>query len=356
MKVGILTVNRAINVGAVLQAYALQEMLRQIGHEAWVINYKQPEVERSNRPVRTFAKMIRLLMHGHFRSVYYYPEAIRNQKVKNSHFDDFLSNYLHCTNLCEGDDIPVDFDAYVIGSDQVWNRNIFHRQDPVFWGHFNKKASAKLISYAASTSIPSLKETDKKFIEDSLKHFSLISVRETPVAEFMNEEYNLPHEVTSNIDPTLAAPSSIWDDFESEKVPNEPYIFVYTARTFFKNPHLVRKQAEALGKKMNCKVVYMSYLNHGPVDYVALIKHAKAVVTSSFHGVAFSVIFNRPLFALLYGDEQDYRYKNLLTSLAASDRLFNIEEDIVVKPQDYTEVNANLERYKEKAAQFIKHI
>ena len=100
----------------------------------------------------------------------------------------------------------------------------------------------------------------------------------------------------------------------------------------------------------------MSYLNHGPVDYVALIKHAKAVVTSSFHGVAFSVIFNRPLFALLYGDEQDYRYKNLLTSLAASDRLFNIEEDIVIKPQDYTEVNANLERYKEKAAQFIKRI
>ena len=119
MRVGILTVNRAINVGAVLQAYALQEMLRSIGHDAWVINYIQPEVEKSNRPVYTFSKMIRLLLHGHLRSVYYYPDEKKKQKVKNSHFDDFLKNYLHCTPICDQENIPTDFDAYVIGSDQV---------------------------------------------------------------------------------------------------------------------------------------------------------------------------------------------------------------------------------------------
>ena len=92
---------------------------------------------------------------------------MQKQKIKNSHFDDFLENYLHCTPICDQENIPADFDAYVIGSDQVWNRNIFQRQDPIFWGHFNRKEGAKVISYAASTSIQSLKETDKRFIEDS---------------------------------------------------------------------------------------------------------------------------------------------------------------------------------------------
>lgn len=356
MRVGILTVNRAINVGAVLQAYALQEMLRSIGHDAWVINYKQPEVENSNRPVHTFAKMMYLLVQGHLRSVYYYPNERKRQKMKNSHFDNFLENYLHCTPVCEQESIPTDFDAYVIGSDQVWNRNIFHRQDPVFWGHFKNKEGAKLVSYAASTSIPSLKETDKQFIEDSLKHFSLISVREEPVAKFLNQEYSLPVEVTTNIDPTLAANPKIWDGFESDMVPNEPYIFAYAARSYRKAPSLFIKRAEELGKKMKCKVVYMNYINHGPVDYVALIKHAQAVITSSFHGVAFSLIFNRQLFAMLYGDEQDYRYKALLESIGASDKLFNIENEIIVQNQSSVSNNTSLYASKAKALSFLQLI
>lgn len=356
MKVGILTVNRAINVGAVLQAYALQEILRSIGHDAWVINYMQPEVENSNRPKRTFSKMLKLLFQGHLRSVYYYPSSIKGQKIKNSHFDYFLNNYLHCTPICKQDTIPTDFDAYVIGSDQVWNWNIFRRQDPVFWGLFNKKENAKLVSYAASTSKESLQKTDKSFIENALSKFSLISVREEPVAKFMNEEYNLPCKVEAKIDPTLAANPVIWDSFESTYVPNEPYIFVYAARIFMKNPSLVRQKAQELGARMNCKVIFMSYGMHSPVDYVALIKHAKAVVTSSFHGVAFSLIFNRPLFALLYGDEQDYRYKDLLETLGASDRLFDIEKELVIRPQEYEQVNSNLQLKREASLNYLKNI
>lgn len=356
MKVGILTVNRAINVGAVLQAYALQEILRSIGHDAWVINYMQPEVENSNRPKRTFSKMLKLLFQGHLRSVYYYPSSIKSQKIKNSHFDYFLNNYLHCTQVCNQDTIPTDFDAYVIGSDQVWNWNIFRRQDPVFWGLFNKKENAKLISYAASTSKESLQKTDKSFIEKALSNFSLISVREEPAAQFLNQEFNIPTEVTTNIDPTLAANPKIWNNFESDIVPNEPYIFAYAARSYQKNPLLFVQRANELGKKMNCRVVFMSYLHHSPVDYVALIKHAQAVITSSFHGVAFSLIFNKQLFAMLYGDEQDYRYKSLLESIGASDKLYNIENIITPHSHASNQASINLETYKSKAINFLKRI
>jgi len=356
MKVGILTVNRAINVGAVLQAYALQELLRSLGHDAWVINYLQPEVEASNRPVLSFSGMMRLLVHGHLRSVYYYPRNIKGNRIRKGNFDNFLSVYLKCTPLCDKDSIPSDFDAYVIGSDQVWNWNIFHRQDPVFWGRFERKPDSKLVSYAASTSIESLRKTNRAFIEESLGNFSLLSVREMPVATFMNKEYNLPYRVEANIDPTLAANPVIWDSFESTYVPNEPYIFVYAARTYMKNPGLVRQRAQELGARMNCKVVYMSYGMHSPVDYVALIKHAQAVVTSSFHGVAFSLIFNRPLFALLYGDEQDYRYKDLLETLGASDRLFDIEKELVIRSQEYEIVNSNLQLKREVSLNYLKNI
>lgn len=356
MKVGILTVNRAINVGAVLQAYALQEILRSIGHDAWVINYMQPEVENSNRPKHTFSKMLKLLFQGHLRSVCYYPSSIRGQEIKNSHFDYFLNHYLHCTPICNKDTIPTDFDAYVIGSDQVWNWNIFHRQDPVFWGLFNKKENAKLVSYAASTSKESLQKTDKSFIENALSKFSLISVREEPSAQFLNQEYNIPIEVTTNIDPTLAANPEIWNKFESDIVPNEPYIFAYAARSYKKNPPLFVQRANELGKKMNCRVVFMSYLNHSPVDYVALIKHAQAVITSSFHGVAFSLIFNKQLFAMLYSDEQDYRYRALLESLDASDRLFEINSNIAVRTQDYRNVKAKLMKKAEESFDYLKKI
>ena len=356
MKIGILTVNRAINVGAVLQAYALQEMLRKIGHDTWIINYLQPEVEKSNRPKYTLKGMIKLFLNGHLRSFYHYPSSQKRQKIKEENFDYFLSNYLNCTPLCDDKSIPIDFDGYVIGSDQVWNRNIFQRQDPVFWGMFKKNDNAKLVSYAASTSIDSLNQTEKSFIESALAQFSLISVREEPVANFINKMYHIPLQVQANIDPTLAAPHEIWESFESDIVPKEPYIFVYAARTYKQNPKLVHDKAEELGKKMHCKVVYMSYAKHSPVDYVALIKHAKAVVTSSFHGVAFSLIFNRQLFALLYGDEQDYRYKYLLESLGASDRLFNIDADIPIRPQDYTSVNRNLGIKSARAIHFLERI
>ena len=356
MKVGILTVNRAINVGAVLQCYALQEVLKSLGHDVWVINYRQPEVEKSNRPKYSFANLMKLLFHGHLRSVYYYPRVIKNQKIKNSFFDSFLLNYLHCTPICDSNSIPTDFDVYVIGSDQVWNRFIFHRQDPIFWGHFHRKDSARLVSYAASTSIESINKTDKTFIEDSLKSFSLISVRERQVANYINDNFTIPVKAELTIDPTLMATPNIWNNFVSDFVPSEPYVFVYAARTYRQNPSLVKKRSMEIAMKLGCQIVYMSYTKFSPVDYVALIRNSKAVITSSFHGVAFSLIFNKQLFALLYGDEQDYRYRDLLESLGASDRLFNIEDDIPIRTQDYTIVNKNINSKKEKSVNFLRII
>ncbi|MCR4768931.1 MAG: polysaccharide pyruvyl transferase family protein [Bacteroidaceae bacterium] len=354
MKIGILTVHRAINVGAVLQCYALQEVLKSLGHDVWVINYQQSEVESSNRPHYSFSKLLSLLFHGHLRSVYNYHNDKKNQIKKNNNFNKFLTEYLHCTSICNIDSIPSDFDVYVIGSDQVWNWNIFKHQDPIFWGKFYRKDNARIISYAASTSIDSLNKTEKEFIEKSLRQFSLISVRERTVAEYMNNSYTLTHKVESHIDPTLIAPMSIWDSFKSEFVPDEPYIFVYAARPYKLNPKLVKQRAEELANKIGCKVVYMSYLLYAPVDYVALIRNASAVITSSFHGVAFSLIFNRPLYALAYGDEQDYRYMDLLQSLDAVDRIFPIQNEIKVTEQEYSHINKIIKNKTRESLEYIK--
>lgn len=353
MKIGILTFHRAINYGAVLQAYALQETLRHFGHEVCIIDYRQPRVERTDRrPYNKYDK-INLLKGLHLRSWWHYDSSKKNTIQRRNRFDKFINKYLNLSDSCIKTNIPY-FDIYIIGSDQVWNSKICDGLDPVFWGNFPHPQTSKIMSYAASTSTKDLQKHDSKELQDLLLNFNKISVRENNVCSYLNDSFKLNDSVQLVLDPTLLADKKIWDSFDDDKYKKVDYVLYFGARTCEQYPSVLKDKAESLAKQCSCNALRIDFNLDSPIDFVNKFRYAKAVVTSSFHGVAFSLIFNKPLYAITYGDEQDARYVNVLKSIGAENMLADLYQDIIYKEKDYQNINEELDKLKIKSLNYLE--
>lgn len=327
MKIGILTFHRAINYGAVLQCYALSEVLKRMGHDVSVIDYRQPRVERTDRHVCSNRERFELLCGLHLRSWLHYKRNWRRHEKTERKFDSFLKRFLTLTEPCDLYTIPQDFDVYIVGSDQVWNSRICDGIDPVYWGEFKHPDNSLLVSYAASTSVSDMKKNNPKELFRRLSRFTFVSVREDKVAQYINANAQLSGTVQTVLDPTLLGDSSIWNKLDAIKQCNEPYVLYFAARSCEKRPNVVKEKAERLSRLLGCGVETISFSSDTPEQFVSKFRYAKAVVTSSFHGVMFSLIFHRMLFAVQYHDDQDSRYVNVLHDIDADYMLSSFDCD-----------------------------
>ena len=357
MKIGILTFHRAINYGAVLQCYALSEVLKQKGHDVYVIDYRQPKVERTDRHICSKKERFELLCGLHLRSWLYYNRNWRIHQNIEEMFDNFLHKHLKLSEPCDNNSIPTNFDAYIIGSDQVWNSKICEGIDPVYWGVFERPQNSLLVSYAASTSVEDMQHNNPKKLFRLLQNFTAISVRENKVANYINTNSQLDRPVQTVLDPTLLSDISIWDKLDIPAPASQPYVLYFAARHCAQRPNAVRQKAERLAKLMNCEVATVNWRVDTIEQFIAKFKMAKAVVTSSFHGVAFSLIFNRMLFAVQYHDEQDCRYVNILHDIGADYMLTSIDKD---DESPYTVnraiINNNLSVLRQESLAFIRSL
>ena len=350
---GILTFHRAINYGAVLQAYALQETLCGMGYDAMVIDYRQPRVERTDRSTFHSDDKMNLLWGRHFRSWWNYDKNKKHTLERRERFDDFLNQFIVLSTPCDSNTIPS-MDAYVVGSDQVWNSSICDGLDSVYWGDFARFPNSKLISYAASTSIKDLRRHDDETLAMLLRNFDHISVRERETCNYLNHHFSLKSDVLTVLDPTLLADRSIWDRFDNDKFKNRKYVLCFGARACSVYPTVLRDKAKVLATQMGCDVEYIDFNSDTPVDFVNKYRNAAAVVTSSFHGVAFSLVFNRPLYAVQYGDEQDARYVNVLRSVGAEDMLVDVCQEVHPKDFDYKLINDKLGEIRKESIKYLK--
>ena len=353
MKIGILTFHRAINYGAVLQAYALQETLQGLGHEMCVIDYRQPRVERTDRKPLDSKARNNLLKKMHIRSWLNYNRNKELVKMRRQRFDEFLNKYINLTRPCTQEDVPQ-MDAYVIGSDQVWNGAICNGLDPVFWGDFNCPSNAIIISYAASTSVKDLQKQDSNIIQGLLYNFHAISVREKQTRDYINHHFSLPNDVQLVLDPTLLAEKCVWDSLEDERFKNQNYVLYFGARGCVEYPNVLQDKATSLAKQLGSCIKTIDFNVDSPVDFVNKFRYAKAVVTSSFHGVALSLIFNRPLYAVMYGDEQDARYVNVLKTVGADDMLVDLYQDVAPREYNYAVINKKLSELRTTSIEYLQ--
>lgn len=333
MKVGILTFHDAHNYGAVLQAFALKRYIQKLGYEVRIVNYHHEtmpdDYPRENNEIRweKFNKFIQELVDNE--------EAI-------------------CTK--EEDLEKLDMDFWICGSDQIWNTEITRGFNKGFLLDFN--TNGKKISYAVSMGIPELPREFEEDFKKSLNKIDEISVREESLQQYAQKFTDKNIEKT--LDPTLLLDRSDYDDLILENKHGE-YVLIYALIPDKRLTQIAKRVSEEKGIKiieLNDKRIENYFCeqisNAGPDEFLTLIKNAKAIVSNSFHGTLFSILFKKEFYTVPMLNRNS-RMKSLLKIVCMEDRLIEEFEDLEkIKEQDFERAYLELEKEKQKSRDFLK--
>jgi len=357
VKVGILTFHKANNYGAVLQAYALQETIRSMGHEVEIIDYKQEHISKKYRKIRInfsgFAPFIRSIASTiiHFR----------NLSIIGNNFNSFRKeNLLISKESYDNLDKIYGYDAYISGSDQVWNLKLTG-YDKSFFLDFNNKG--KKVSYAASLGQDRISIEDKEFIRKYIDNFDSISVREASAQNILSSLTT--KKITRVLDPTLLTDKQVWNKFLTVNKYGE-YILVYSVGQLNNIIRIAHETSEILDTKIlfltarriqaNLKQKHIHMKVICPSEFLTLLYNAKFIVTNSFHGTAFSVIFNKNFITIPH-KETGARMIEMLQLLNLKNRIITNEngvDNIIKNEIDYRLPNEILNNEKTESHDFLK--
>ncbi len=327
MKIGTVTVHHAHNYGAMLQAYALQHALKKINCETVLIDYDEI---KSKIFVKVNTNSLKQILSGIYYNVIIFMKY-KEMKRGFDRFEKFYNDELDKTDkYVRLSDIKVDdIDMLLVGSDQIWNmKNKDNR--PFFELNFGGKI--RKASYAASMgSYFTLTEEVKKHFINSLGEFDYISVREKETGEYIKKITGKDYRI--DIDPVFLLEMKDWDSLcekaKCYELPNE-YILCYELI----NSDKTKICLEEMKRKTGLPVVVITpniYCNlkekyiirdAGPIEMVDLIRKAKYVVTTSFHGIVFSILYNRSFQAILTNHGVG-RIKELLTNMRLEKQIFS---------------------------------
>lgn len=318
MRTGVITFHNAHNYGATLQTWALQKALKKLGAEPCVIHYHPESIDRLYLPVKmkSFAERWKYLTK---RSV-----RVRARKLRKKYekYTAFLAKNLQLVGdyrtYEELKANPPGMDCYITGSDQVWNTDHTGGFDPTYLLDFAEEGSRRL-SYAASVGrevfLPQYRESFAK----SLARFDAISVREASAVRAVEEAAGKKPAVV--LDPTLLLNREEYDEIKVPSERKERYILVYMMennRSLIRLannisvvtglPVIQRKPGKLFRNELD------SFFTHTPGEFLGEMEKAEYVITNSFHGTVFSIIYNRPFISMLHS-ETGSRTIDLLKSL-----------------------------------------
>lgn len=347
MKIGIVTYHRTLNYGACLQAIATRVTLEKFGHNVYYVDY-WPKYHKQIYEVFSLGRFLSLGLRTRIDYLINTIKRHKYLKVRIRNFEQFFSHYIY--PYCK----PIDeeFDVIVYGSDQIWRKQgTLNGYNPVYFGQNNFHAS-KHIAYSVSMGILPKSEADREKVKELVSHLNKIAVREDDLLSLLHElGYN---DVALTLDPTLLLSSDEWDSIiPSTEKNGDKYILVYGMGKIPFNMDYVKKFAN----EHDCVVRTLSGItSESPENFINLIKNAEYVFTSSFHGLAFSIIYGKQFFAS-YSTNSN-RAQTLLDHLGIKDRMVKkgapIPEDIM--PVDYEKVYGKLESLREKSIIFLKSL
>ena len=367
IKIGTITYQGAQNFGSVLQTYALQEFICNLIKDKKeeyiykVINFRtdcQKElysVYKKNNKIQNIIKNI---------FAFKYHKSLNQKKYK---FELFLKNFINLTKEvnCSGEILQFSqfFDYYISGSDQIWNVRATDFEDEYF---LNFVKSGHKISYAASMGPLDINWNDygKQKYSDLLNEYDSISVREIGTAEKV--EFLIGKKPEINIDPTFLLNKEDWRKIESDaNYNNGKYILLYCLEPSKEQLEI----AKAISKKLRLPILITKYNNKndiingfikkydsGPLDFLSYVDNATLVLSSSFHGTAFSMIYNKPFY--VFNGMKDSRISSILKIADIEDRPIDSLADIKkvsLDPVDFTTVNEIIKKEQARSkGYFIK--
>lgn len=297
-KIGILTFHDGKNYGASLQCYALKNTLELLYPEAnvQVINFKKEKEYNKNN--------INFLSKNYIaRKIYSLPYQ-KEIKEKNNKFEKFLEDHLKIDiqNVITEENISKkvnELNTIIFGSDQIWNMDPkIYDKSKIFYGDF--EFSGEKISYSASFGDRIQEEKENiDYIKEKLSKFKKISVREKNGFDFLND-IGLNSKIT--VDPTMLLNCSDWNKISGENpIIKGEYILYYSVNCRKYSWKVAKKLSEITGLKVinlveHPKIIGAGFENRyseGPIEFLNIIKNAKYVVTNSFHGTIFAILFKK---------------------------------------------------------------
>ena len=313
-RVGIITFLHNDNYGSTLQAYALQRVIREAGHDCEHLDYAPDRTEKIRNLLRT-GNSPKLILEGlRKRSVKAGQQGARD---KSAAIPEFYARRMRlsrkCRNMPEMAEAAKEYDVLVCGSDQIWNPVWLN---PAYFGVFTPK-SVKRIAYAPSLGIRTLPAEGKiRKIRKWIKDFSAVSVREEEGAELLEKMTGLRPEVMP--DPVCLLSREEWEELAAPAPEGDPYVLCY----FIGENESYRERVRQISREEGLRALeipvtaegYSSGFERleglGPEAFLGAVKGAACFCTDSFHGLVFGTLFGVRTEPLRRYREDDPESKN----------------------------------------------
>lgn len=334
-KINLLTIHWGKCYGAVMQTYATCQLLEKAGHEVCVINLIHPKIKEAYRNPRKWVDLYREFQFFIFKYKFFSKLSKKVYKVDYSKLPDA--------------------DYYVVGSDQVWNKDI---TSPFYLDYYLSFVPNSKKRIALSSSFGKAEWNENydltKDIYAELMKFHAISIREDSGKEILSKTFDI--QATQLLDPTLG-----YGQFESllKHRKRKKQIFPFLFQNTKESKDIVTLCSEYLKIPIYRSTRFKSYFKNGPLDWLSNIANSDFIITDSFHGLALSLIFNKQFIVLCADLKKFTRLQSLL-------RLFNLEErfissysdlslrkNILYKKIDYTTINEILKNEQHRYELFI---
>lgn len=386
MKIGILTQPLEENYGGVLQAYALQKVLKDMGHEVVTIN-RINEDDRQNFIARLRIFLFRLRKfpeHKNFRYIYsHYFFSRKKRNIVNRHTYRFVARYIRVSPRLRGEKQFCTYirrhpmECYIVGSDQCW-RPVYSPHLPAYFLNFIPQGQiVKRIAYAVSFGVDFWEYTpaETAMAKKLIALFDAVSVREESGISLCRE-YLERNDVQQMPDPTLLLERNMYVELikQADTYPSEGELMTYLLDRTLEKEAIVRKIAEIfhytpfavqaentyfVSNYIPRQTPSMEECIQPPVEqWLRGFTEARFVVTDSFHGCIFSLIFNKPFLAIGNPGRGNARFYSLLNAFGLESRLifsFNeATEELVGRNIDWETINKEISRRQLSARAFLQ--
>lgn len=370
MKIAILTHPLGTNYGGMLQNYALQIVLKRLGHSPDTLHYYLP-ISAKIKVLSLCGRILKKLK-GQNVPLRGWPTKKEEAVIcQNTH--KFIKENINTTELVPLSEInafrKMGYEAFIVGSDQVWrgDRGYTHQ---FFLSDF-KDCYVPKIAYAASMGVDwwAFDEKDTALCKELIKKFKAVSVRENSAVTLCKEHLDVEAKLV--LDPTLLLDSKDYRSLLSHTAINSvprKYMLIYVLDKSAKKKAIIDSASHALGLPIH-EVMAEKYFGEVGKDglhscilpkveeWIQGFANADYVITDSFHGTVFSIIFNKQFVSIANHERGAGRFLSLLGMLGLENRLVESKEEAVAlfnQTIDYSKVNEILASKKEESISFLK--
>lgn len=353
-KVGILTFQDSSNFGSALQTYGLWKKVKELGYEPEIIDYICEKIQKNELPekikwknLKNIKKNITTLLFSKFYFIKHdnlYRFLKENAVITDQKY--YTSNIK---------DTNIKYDQFLVGSDIVWSPSL--TEDYSYFLNFVVEEKKK-ISFASSVG-NALTTLEKEKIKPLINRFQTVTVREIQSKEWIEELYH--NDVKVVCDPTMLLKREEWEKFAGKRIISEKYVLVY----FNSKNNKCLNDAIQYAKKNHLKVYYINYgikkANFKTIrpetieDFLSLMLYAEHIFTASYHGLLFSLYFNRPV--LFYNRAHKSRMISLSKILEIEDK--NGDEIDINKYQvnnDFKKINNKIEQFRKESIDVLEEM